>query len=131
MAGFPSPATVLRSTPRLTTPCARCARVARGRSLEGSLPPGRRIRVRPRGLSGIPRNVEYLVRYFAENLDEGEGNFIEKLEAQLAPAPPTAKQLAAEMLWVMYLILVPSAMQPGTKRQQIQRVWEWSGEDLP
>ena len=31
----------------------------------------------------------------------------------------------------MYLILVPGAMQPGTKRQQIQRVWEWSGEDLP
>ena len=48
-------------------------------------------------------NVGYLVKYFAENLDEGEGSFFEKLEKQLARAPGTAKQLAAEMFWVMYL----------------------------
>ena len=76
-------------------------------------------------------NVGYLVKYFAENLEEGEGNFFEKLETQLAPAPGSAKQLAAEMLWVMYLYLVPASMQPGTKRQQIRRVWEWSDEPLP
>ena len=76
-------------------------------------------------------NVGYLVKYFAENLDEGEGSFFEKLEKQLARAPGTAKQLAAEMFWVMYLFPVPSSMQPGTKRQQIRQVWEWSGEPLP
>lgn len=76
-------------------------------------------------------NVGYLVRYFAENLDEGEGSFFEKLDRQLAAAPGSAKQLAAEMLWVMYLFPVPGSMQPGTKRQQIRRVWEWSGEPLP
>lgn len=76
-------------------------------------------------------NVGYLVRYYAENLDAGEGNFFEKLETQLAPAPGTAKQLAAEMLWVMYLYPVPGSMQPGTKRQQIRQIWEWSGEPLP
>ena len=76
-------------------------------------------------------NVGYLVKYFAENLDEGEGSFFEKLEKQLARAPGTAKQLAAEMLWVMYLFPVRSWMQPGTKRQQIRQVWEWSGEPLP
>ena len=76
-------------------------------------------------------NVGYLVKYFAENLDEGEGTFFEKLEKQLAQAPGTAKQLAAEMFWVMYLFPVPSSMQPGTKRQQIRQVWEWSGEPLP
>ena len=76
-------------------------------------------------------NVGFLVRFFAENLDAGEGNFFEKLEAQLAPAPGSAKQLAAEMLWVMYLYPVPGSMQPGTKRQQIRQVWEWSGEPLP
>ena len=76
-------------------------------------------------------NVGYLVKHFAENLDAGEGNFFEKLETQLAPAPGSAKQLAAEMLWVMYLYPVPGSMQPGTKRQQIRQVWEWSGEPLP
>ena len=76
-------------------------------------------------------NVGYLVSSFAENLDSGEGSFFEKLERQLAPAPSSAKQLAAEMLWVMYLFPVPGSMQPGTKRQQIRRVWEWSHEPLP
>ena len=78
-----------------------------------------------------PENVAYLVRLYAENLDAGEGTFLEKLETQLAPAPGMAKQLSAEMLWVMYLYPVPSAMQPGTKRQQIRQVWEWSREPLP
>ena len=77
------------------------------------------------------QNVGYLVQYFAENLDEGEGNFFEKLERQLAPAPGSAKQLAAEMFWVMYLTLIPRAMQPGTKRRQIRMIWEWSDDPLP
>ena len=77
------------------------------------------------------QNVRYLVRHYAENLDEGEGSFFEKLKSQLAPAPGSAKQLAAEMLWVMYLILIPKAMQPGTKRRQIRMVWEWSGDAPP
>ena len=76
-------------------------------------------------------NVRHLIRHFAENLDEGEGGFFDKLERQLAPAPGSAKQLAAEMFWVMYLILIPRSMHPGTKRRQIRMVWEWSGEPLP
>ncbi len=76
-------------------------------------------------------NVGYLVTHFAENPDEGEGTFFEKLEYQLALAPGSAKQLAAEMFWVMYLFPVPKSMQPGTKRQQIRQVWEWSDEPLP
>ncbi len=69
--------------------------------------------------------------YFVENLDYGEGTFLEKLENQLAGAPGSAKRLAAEMFWVMYLFPMPRSMQPGTKRQQIRQVWEWSGEQLP
>ena len=76
-------------------------------------------------------NVGYLVRYYAENLDDGEGGFFQKLESQLSRAPASAKQLAAEMLWVMYLFCSPRSMQPGTKRRQIRQVWEWSGEPLP
>ena len=76
-------------------------------------------------------NVGYLVEYYAQNLDEGEGGFFDRLERQLAPAPGSAKQLAAEMFWVMYLTLIPRAMQPGTKRRQIRMVWEWSRQQLP
>ena len=76
-------------------------------------------------------NITHLVRYYAENLDTREGSFIERLETQLAPAPGSTKQLASEMLWVMYLFLLPNSMQSGTKRQQIRKVWEWSDESLP
>ena len=76
-------------------------------------------------------NVDCLVTHFVKNLEEGAGTFLEKLEYQLAAAPGSAKQLAAEMFWVMYLYPVASSMQPGTKRQQIRQVWEWSGELLP
>ena len=74
-------------------------------------------------------NVGYLVQCFAENVDWGGGGFFEKLESRLAPAPGRAKQLAAEMFWVMYVF--SSRMQPGTKRRRIRQVWEWSDEPLP
>ena len=48
-------------------------------------------------------NIEHLNQHFVENLDEGEGTFVEKLEHQLANSPPATSQLAAEMLWVMRL----------------------------
>jgi 5-methylcytosine-specific restriction protein B len=76
-------------------------------------------------------NFEALERYFVNNLEEGEGDFFQKLQSQLAPAPPRAKKLAAEMLWLLYLIVVRGAMAGRTKRAQIRRVWEWSGSPLP
>lgn len=45
--------------------------------------------------------------------------------------PPAAKQLAAELFWVLYLYFVPGHMSPGTKRLQIKRVWERSQEPFP
>lgn len=76
-------------------------------------------------------NVDHLVRYYIGNLDGGDGTFLEKLKKQLAPAPRTAKHLAAEMLWVMYLFPVSGSIKPETKRDQITQVWEWSGENFP
>jgi hypothetical protein len=58
----------------------------------------------------------------------GAGNFLQKLEAQLAPAPASAKQLAAATLWLMFVFISDTRMRGGTKRLQIKRVWEWSGE---
>ncbi|MXX96527.1 MAG: AAA domain-containing protein [Rhodothermaceae bacterium] len=77
------------------------------------------------------KNIGHLVKYYVGNLDEGKGTFLEKLENQLAPAPRTAKQLAAEMFWVMYLFPIPGSMRPETKLQHIHQIWKWSGENFP
>ena len=61
--------------------------------------------------------------------DEGKGSFVDKLEKQLEATKPEVKQLAAEMLWVMYLC--PDNMNVSTKQDQIRRAWEWSGEFFP
>lgn len=76
-------------------------------------------------------NLDQLDRYFVQNLDMGEGDFLQKLETQLKPATAGAKQLAAEMLWFMFIFVSSSAMGGASKRNTIRRVWEWSGEPLP
>jgi 5-methylcytosine-specific restriction protein B len=74
-------------------------------------------------------NLETLDRDFVQRPDEGEGSFLEKLRQQLAPSEPSAKQLAAEIMWLLYLC--PSSITPRHKRATVQAVWEWSGEQLP
>ncbi|WP_199454428.1 AAA family ATPase [Vibrio owensii] len=69
-----------------------------------------------------------LVDFFVENLDEGDGDFFEKLETQLADASPEAKVLASEMLWLMFLC--PSNTGPESKRKSIERVFSWSGYEI-
>lgn len=75
-------------------------------------------------------NAAELDTYFVQKLDFGEGDFWSKLEAQLEPASAGAKKLAAEMLWLMYLMVHEKAMGAETKRYQIRQVWGWSGEEL-
>ncbi len=48
-------------------------------------------------------NLKGLDQYFVNNLDYGEGDFFEKLEAQIEPTESAVKQLAAEMMWLMLL----------------------------
>src|SRR4051812_22894966 len=74
------------------------------------------------GLAGLDR-------HFVQNLDEGEGSFLEKLFHQIAPSSPQAKKLAAEMMWVMQLC--PSNISPATKRKNVLTIWEWSKDPLP
>lgn len=69
-----------------------------------------------------------LIQFFVENLEEGEGDFLAKLETQLDSASPEAKVLAAEMLWLMFLC--PSSTGPISKRISIERVFSWSGFEL-
>lgn len=59
---------------------------------------------------------------------EIEGNFIQRLKEQLASISPEAKQLAAEILWVLFLCA--SNISVKTKREQIAVIWGLSGEPL-
>ena len=76
-------------------------------------------------------NAEALQRHYSQNLDEGEGDFFQKFESQLAHAPPGAMKLAAEVLWVIYLIISSNASSRATKRLHIKKVFGWSGDEIP
>lgn len=74
-------------------------------------------------------NAQELVQCFVKQPIYGiDLSFFEKLEKQLSLASSGAKKLAAEMLWLLYLF--PLDTKGTTKREHIQRVWEWSGEPL-
>tara|TARA_R110001599_G_scaffold263053_1_gene463642 strand:- start:1462 stop:4086 length:2625 start_codon:yes stop_codon:yes gene_type:complete len=73
-------------------------------------------------------NIAVLEKYFSNNLDEGEGDFFDKLERQLEQTLPEVKKLASEMLWLMFLC--PSNIGAEAKRRGIERIWSWSGEEL-
>lgn len=73
-----------------------------------------------------PDRVEELVQGFVLQLDTGDRTFEEKFKDQLANCTPAAKQLAAEMLWVM--MLFPSNVNGSTKKDLIRTVWKWSGQ---
>jgi len=74
-------------------------------------------------------NLAELRKYFVESPIEGTSeNFFEKLEQQLTPASPETRQLAAEMMWVMFLF--PSNVTHKKKREGVTRIWAWSGNQL-
>ena len=73
--------------------------------------------------------IQDLKRYFIDQPDEGKDSFLDKLEKQLGSTEPEVKQLAAEMLWVIYLC--PDNITKPRKIGNIRLVWEWSGEPFP
>jgi len=74
-------------------------------------------------------NLDALQKFFVENLDFGEGNFMSKLEGQLRPTGPGTKKLMAEMMWFMFLC--PSNIGSDNKRQNILETWSWSDAPRP
>jgi 5-methylcytosine-specific restriction protein B len=76
-------------------------------------------------------HIDELATAFIESPDEGDRSFLEKLKDQMAPSSPRVRQLAAEMLWVMMLIVSKDNTGAATKRQLVKTVWGWSGEDIP
>jgi len=73
-------------------------------------------------------HIRELIEHFVENPDEGDRKFEEKLKDQLAPTSAGAKQLAAEMMWVM--MLFPSNTGRQRKTELVRTIWDWSGAEL-
>jgi MoxR-like ATPase len=73
-------------------------------------------------------NIDLLDQYFVQNPLSGKDPFREKLKRQLEPAPPEARRLAAEMLWI--LLLFPNNIHGPKKRENVQEIWSWSGQPL-
>jgi 5-methylcytosine-specific restriction protein B len=74
------------------------------------------------------KHCDELVVHFVDNLDEGDGDFFEKLETQLVNTSANTKILASEMLWLMFLC--PSNTGAMSKRSSIERVFSWSGYQI-
>ncbi|MFE7631580.1 McrB family protein [Kocuria sp. NPDC057446] len=78
--------------------------------------------------------VQELVDGFILRPDLGEGTFYGKLEAQLADLSADAVQLAAELMYVYYLIVTTRAARAKTKRDQIRMILDYRNagtSDLP
>ena len=74
-------------------------------------------------------HVASLNEHFVERPDLGEGVFLTKLNQQLADTVDGAKQLASEMMWLLYLC--PANISAKHKRKVIDDVWAWSGTRRP
>ena len=73
--------------------------------------------------------LDELDEHFVQRPDLSESTFLKKLQLQLEPAPPAAKRLAAEMMWLLYLC--PSSLTQAHKRRTVSTIWEWSDEPFP
>lgn len=83
-----------------------------------------------RALWTLPNLNDLLTRY-ADHPIAGKRDFLDKLEEQLSGAPGTTIQLAAEVLWFLHLFPSGRTLSGPTKREQISKVWSWSGEVVP
>jgi hypothetical protein len=83
-----------------------------------------------RALWTLPHLNDLLARY-ADHPITGKRDFLDKLEEQLSGAPAATTQLAAEILWFLHLFPSGRTLSGATKREQISKVWSWSGESAP
>lgn len=70
--------------------------------------------------------VKDLHERFVERPDESKRDFMMKFRDQLADAPPETVQLAAETLYVHFLIASAQTVSPKRKREVIEGVLTWS-----
>ena len=75
------------------------------------------------------QGLESMETYYTNQLNTGEGNFLDKLNEQLNPTSPEIKKLASEMLWLM--LLCPNNIGHQSKNNTVRTIWGWSGDALP
>jgi hypothetical protein len=76
-------------------------------------------------------NFQTLKSLFVDNPNEGEGGFHDKLQQQIAPGGAKISQLAAEVMWLLYLFVSDAQIHPATKRDRIGRFFETADVALP
>lgn len=72
------------------------------------------------------KHLDELDTYFIKKPDTSSRSFFDKLESQLSECQPGTHCLAAETLWLLYLC--PGNIGQAKKRENISKVWQWSGE---
>ena len=65
-----------------------------------------------------------------KRLDEGAGNFYEKLQVQLEDSPSKVYQLMGEALYAHFLIIWHEGMKGDKKLDRIEQVLGWSKQDM-
>ena len=77
-----------------------------------------------------PDNLNDFHHRFVENPDLSQRGFYQKFQDQLAAAPPATIQLAAEIIFVYYLIIWPAKVGGDAKRKRISEVLGWTDKQL-
>jgi hypothetical protein len=77
------------------------------------------------------QNLQQLHSLFVDNPILGKQKFYDKLHIQIANGSSDVKKLAAEALWVLFLIVSETVLGADTKRERITNLWNLSGENLP
>lgn len=83
-----------------------------------------------RALWTLPNLTDLVTRY-ADNPILGKRDFLDKFQEQLKDAPPATTQLAAEVMWFLHLFPSGRTLSAATKREQILKIWSWSGDAAP
>lgn len=76
-----------------------------------------------------PELLASIHKAFVATPDEGDRSFIDKFRDQIRPAGTEVIRLAAELLAVYFLF--PSNVGGFRKRQVVNEVLDWSGDNLP
>lgn len=76
-------------------------------------------------------NLNDLIVRYADHPIAGKRDFLDKLQEQLESAPAATTQLAAEVMWFLHLFPSGRTLGAATKREQILKIWSWSGDAAP
>src|SRR5216684_1622749 len=77
------------------------------------------------------QNLQQLRTLFVDNPIAGKRSFYDKLQEQISSSTQDVKKLAAETLWILFLLVSKDVLGAETKRDRIARIWQLSSEGLP